>query len=623
MTLTVLLVEDDRELRTTLREALSVENYRVLTAASAADARAQLAHLAGDVDLVLLDLGLPDEDGESLLAALRRDRRTPVIVISARHSDEPKIRLLDAGADDYLVKPFSLAELLARMRVALRHRGAVVAPALTRYEHAGLRDRHSRASGDSRRQADPPDADRVQAAGAPRAQRRAGGDASPVARRRLGTRVHGAHALPAPLHGAAARPSWKTNRPTLSALLTEPGMGYRLAELPPDGTVPYVFLMRARRTLAAITVTAKPAMSTQRPPANGLPLPLPAHQESLAALSLGALGVVYGDIGTSPLYAFKESIASAQSAVIGPEAVLGVLSMIFWAVTLVVSIKYMVVVLRADNRGEGGMLALLALVLRQFPARGRVTQAAIWLGLFGAAMFYGDSAITPAISVLSAVEGLEVVSPRFKVLVLPLTLAILIGLFAVQRHGTARVGSVFGPVMVVWFGVLGVLGALQIAREPSVLAALDPVHALGFVVSHPAVTLTVLAAVFLAVTGGEALYADMGHFGRRPMQLAWFWIVMPGLLLNYFGQGSLVLARPDAVQNPFFLLAPDWLQLPLVLLATAATVIASQAVISGAYSMTSQAIKLGYIPRMSVLFTSNTTAGQIYIPLVNWLLLRS
>ena len=352
----------------------------------------------------------------------------------------------------------------------------------------------------------------------------------------------------------------------------------------------------------------------------GVPLPTPARQ-SLAALTLGALGVVYGDIGTSPLYAFKESIASAQAAGAGPEAVLGVLSMIFWAVTLVVSVKYIMVVLRANNSGEGGILALLALVLRQLPAGGRVTRVAIWLGLFGAAMFYGDSAITPAISVLSAVEGLEVISPRFKVFVLPLTLAILIGLFAVQRHGTARVGAVFGPVMILWFGVLALLGALQIAREPSVLAALDPLHAIGYIAAHPAATLVVLAAVFLAVTGGEALYADMGHFGRRPIQLAWFWIVMPGLLLNYFGQGSLVLARPESVQNPFFLLAPDWLQLPLVLLATAATVIASQAVISGAYSMTSQAIKLGYVPRMSVLFTSNTTAGQIFVPLVNWLLL--
>ncbi len=362
-------------------------------------------------------------------------------------------------------------------------------------------------------------------------------------------------------------------------------------------------------------------MSTATTTGERLPLPTPTHQESLAALTLGALGVVYGDIGTSPLYAFKESITNAQASGTGPEAVLGVLSMIFWAVTLVVSVKYIMIVLRADNRGEGGILALLALVLRQFPARGHVTTAAIWLGLFGAAMFYGDSAITPAISVLSAVEGLEVISPRFKAFVIPLTLVILIGLFVVQRHGTARVGSVFGPVMILWFGVLGVLGAAQIVREPGVLAALDPLYAIGYLVSHPQATLVVLAAVFLAVTGGEALYADMGHFGRRPIQLAWFWIVMPSLLLNYFGQGSLVLARPEGVANPFFLLAPGWLQLPLVVLATAATVIASQAVISGAYSMTSQAIKLGYVPRMSILFTSDTTAGQIYVPLVNWLLL--
>jgi KUP system potassium uptake protein len=363
-------------------------------------------------------------------------------------------------------------------------------------------------------------------------------------------------------------------------------------------------------------------MSTATTNGAGLSLPTPTHQGRLAALTLGALGIVYGDIGTSPLYAFKESIASAQAAgTSGPEAVLGVLSMIFWAVTLVVSVKYVMVVLRASNSGEGGILALLALVLRQLPARAHLTRAAIWLGLFGAAMFYGDSAITPAISVLSAVEGLEVISPASRAFVIPLTLIILIGLFIVQRHGTARVGSVFGPVMILWFAVLGVLGALQIAREPSVLAALDPVYAIGFIILHPAATLTVLAAVFLAVTGGEALYADMGHFGRRPIRLAWFWIVMPSLTLNYFGQGSLVLVRPDGVQNPFYMLAPGWLQLPLVLLATAATVIASQAVISGAYSMTSQAIKLGYVPRMAVLFTSETAAGQIYVPLVNWLLL--
>jgi KUP system potassium uptake protein len=345
------------------------------------------------------------------------------------------------------------------------------------------------------------------------------------------------------------------------------------------------------------------------------------NQKLSPALIVAALGVVYGDIGTSPLYAFKESVGGDHGAGVGQAGVLGVLSMIFWAVTLVVSIKYVLIVLHASNGGEGGILALLALVLRQLPAAGRLTGAAVALGLFGAAMFYGDSVITPAISVLSAVEGLEVVSPHFKGFVIPLTLAVLIVLFAVQRSGTARVGSIFGPIMVLWFGTLGVLGALQIARDPGVLAAIDPVYAVGFSVAHPALTLTVMASVFLALTGGEALYADMGHFGRRPIQLAWFWLVMPCLLLNYFGQGSLVLQSPDAVRNPFFLLAPQWLQLPLVLLATAATVIASQAVISGAFSITSQAIKLGYLPRMSVLFTSETAAGQIYVPFVNWMLL--
>ena len=333
------------------------------------------------------------------------------------------------------------------------------------------------------------------------------------------------------------------------------------------------------------------------------------------ALIVAALGVVYGDIGTSPLYAFKESVGGDHGAGVGQASVLGVLSMIFWAVTLVVSIKYVLIVLRANNGGEGGILALLALVLRQLPAAGRLTGTAVALGLFGAAMFYGDSVITPAISVLSAVEGLEVVSPHFKGFVIPLTLAVLIVLFAVQRSGTARVGSVFGPIMVLWFGTLGVLGALQIARDPGVLAAIDPVYAVGFFIAHPALTLTVMASVFLAVTGGEALYADMGHFGRRPIQVAWFWLVMPCLLLNYFGQGSLVLQSPEAIRNPFFLLAPQWLQLPLVLLATAATVIASQAVISGAFSITSQAIKLGYLPRMSVLVHLGDRSGPDLCPI--------
>ena len=340
-----------------------------------------------------------------------------------------------------------------------------------------------------------------------------------------------------------------------------------------------------------------------------------------AALILSTLGVVYGDIGTSPLYAFKESIGGEGGAGISQASVLGVLSMIFWAITLVVSVKYVMIVLRASNDGEGGILALLALVLRQLPAEGRYTGAAVALGLFGAAMFYGDSVITPAISVLSAVEGLEVVSPQFTSWVIPLTLTILVALFAVQRTGTARVGSVFGPIMLLWFVSIGGLGALQIARHPGVLAALSPLHAASFFVIHPAATLTVMASVFLALTGAEALYADMGHFGRRPIQVAWFWLVMPCLVLNYFGQGSLVLESPGAIRNPFFLLAPEWLQLPLVFLATAATVIASQAVISGAFSITSQAIKLGYLPRMDILYTSETAAGQIYVPAVNWLLL--
>ena len=339
------------------------------------------------------------------------------------------------------------------------------------------------------------------------------------------------------------------------------------------------------------------------------------------AILLATLGVVYGDIGTSPLYAFKESIAGEHGVGVSPEAVFGVLSMIFWAVTLVVSIKYVLVVLRADNDGEGGILALLALVLRQMPVAGRLRTTAIGAGLIGAAMFYGDSVITPAISVLSAVEGLQVVSPAFAPLVIPLTLVVLIGLFAVQKKGTARVGRVFGTIMVVWFLVLGVLGLLQIVREPGVLLALDPLYALRYSVAQPSQTFVVLGAVFLALTGGEALYADMGHFGARPIRLAWFWLVMPCLVLNYFGQGALVLADAKAASNPFFLLAPGWLQLPLVFLATAATVIASQAVISGAFSITSQAVKLGYLPRMQVEYTSDTVAGQIYVPMINSLLL--
>jgi len=340
-----------------------------------------------------------------------------------------------------------------------------------------------------------------------------------------------------------------------------------------------------------------------------------------ATTLIAALGVVYGDIGTSPLYALRESLVGDQGTGVDAAAVLGVLSMIFWSLTLVVSVKYVLVVLRADNEGEGGILALMAAVLRQMPARARHRTGVVVAGLVGAAMFYGDSVLTPAVSVLSAVEGLEVVSPHFKQYVLPLSLVILIALFFVQRRGPQRVGQVFGPVMLVWFAVIALLGVFAIARNPVVLAAVSPGYALDFFLLHPGLTFAVLASVFLAVTGGEALYADMGHFGRTPIQVAWFWLVFPALVLNYFGQGALVLADAGAARNPFFLLAPSWAQLPLVLLATMATVIASQAVISGAFSLTSQAIKLGYLPRMEILFTSTEEAGQVYVPFVNWLLL--
>lgn len=339
------------------------------------------------------------------------------------------------------------------------------------------------------------------------------------------------------------------------------------------------------------------------------------------AILLAAFGIAYGDIGTSPLYAFKESLAGEHGVGFTADAVFGVLSMIFWAVTLIVSIKYMLLVLRADNDGEGGILALLALVLRQIPAAGRFRQAAVGAGLLGAAMFFGECVVTPAISVLSAVEGLQVVSPVFTPYVIPLTLIVLVALFMVQSKGTATVGRAFGPIMLVWFVVLGGLGLWQIVGHPQVLLALDPLYALRYAAAEPGKTFFALGAVFLAITGVEALYADIGHLGARPVRTAWFWLVMPCLILNYFGQGALVLSDARAAANPFFLLAPSELQLPLVLLATAATVIASQAVISGAFSIASQAIKLGFLPRMQIDYTSETEAGQIYIPLINFLLL--
>jgi len=344
----------------------------------------------------------------------------------------------------------------------------------------------------------------------------------------------------------------------------------------------------------------------------------------LAALSLAALGVVYGDIGTSPLYAIKEVFASPHHPVpITPENVLGILSLIFWSLMVVITVKYVSFILRADNKGEGGIMALMALALRETVENSRRRRIIILLGLFGAALFYGDGAITPAISVLSAVEGLEVITPAFKPYVIPITLMVLIGLFLLQRRGTGSVGALFGPVMMVWFAVLALLGVLNIAIEPRVVSALNPLHGLDFLVAHPGLGYFSLGAVVLVVTGGEALYADMGHFGPRPIQLAWIGMVFPALVLNYFGQGALLLHDPKAIENPFYLLAPDWALYPLVVLSTMATIIASQAVISGAFSISQQAMQLGYSPRLEVQHTSDQQFGQIFLPAINGLLLVS
>jgi KUP system potassium uptake protein len=349
-----------------------------------------------------------------------------------------------------------------------------------------------------------------------------------------------------------------------------------------------------------------------------------AHAKGGPVLLIAALGVVFGDIGTSPLYAFKETLNPDHGVPLTPGAVLGLLSLGFWGLMFVVTLKYVVFVLRADHDGEGGILALQALARNA--VAGSATRPWAWpmvgvLGLVGAAMFYGDCLITPAISVLSAVEGLEVQAHGLKPFVIPITIAILVGLFWVQRKGTGVVGKVFGPVMLLWFAVLAAAGLWQVLQQPQVLAALDPRHAVGFLVTHRAQSLAVLGAVFLAFTGGEALYADMGHFGARPIRLAWLFIAMPGLVLNYFGQGALVLANPAAIDNPFFRLFPAWGVLPMVVLAAMATVIASQAVISGAFSLTTQAMRMGYLPRMRVVQTSGESIGQVYVPVVNWLLM--
>jgi KUP system potassium uptake protein len=338
---------------------------------------------------------------------------------------------------------------------------------------------------------------------------------------------------------------------------------------------------------------------------------------SLGALTLGAIGVVYGDIGTSVLYAMKEVFNSGHVD-FTHDNVYGILSIFFWTLTMIVSVKYVSLVLRADNHGEGGLVAMLALASESVKHRPRLRRSLLLLGIFGTCLFYGDGVITPAISVLSAVEGLEVVSPGFTKAVIPLTLIILFTLFWVQKRGTGGIGRFFGPITLVWFAVIALLGVYHIASHPEILWAISPHHALRFVIEQPGTTFIILGAVVLCVTGGEALYADMGHFGKTPIRLAWFAIVMPSLTLNYFGQGALLLEDPKAVANPFFLMAPEWLMLPLVILATAATVIASQALISGAFSVTKQVIQLGFLPRLQIHHTSVRDTGQIYIPFVNW-----
>ena len=355
------------------------------------------------------------------------------------------------------------------------------------------------------------------------------------------------------------------------------------------------------------------AKSADQGPPDGVP------NQKFAALVIGSIGVVYGDIGTSPLYAFREAVHAAKaSSFAGREAVFGVLSLITWTLLLIVTLKYVLILLRADNKGEGGMFALMA--LGQSVAK-RSTPVIMGLGIAGASFFYGDAVITPAISVLSAVEGLKLVSPAFGQYVIPLSVVILVGLFAVQSRGTTHIAKYFGPITVVWFLALAVGGLIHIFDNPDVFVALNPWYGARFLLNHGLVGLTVLGLVFLAVTGAEALYADLGHFGRKPIQAAWFSLVLPALLLNYFGQGALVLAHPTALENPFYLLYPEWALIPMVILATVATIIASQAVITGAFSLTRQAIQLGLLPRLGIVHTSEAMSGQIYLPRINWMLL--
>jgi len=341
----------------------------------------------------------------------------------------------------------------------------------------------------------------------------------------------------------------------------------------------------------------------------------------LAFLSLAALGIVYGDIGTSPIYALRESLHGSYGLANTEATVLGILSLIFWSLIIVISVKYLGFVMLADNRGEGGIIALTALVSPRSKVKEGGPKLLIMAGLFGAALLYGDSMITPAISVLSAIEGLELITPVFTPYVIPITVIILVGLFSLQKRGTAGIGAIFGPIVLVWFLTLGALGISKIIENPSVFAAMNPAYAVQFFAENGLKGILVLGSVFLVVTGGEALYADMGHFGTRPIRLTWFTIVLPGLLLNYFGQGAMVIADPATIEHPFFMMAPRWSLIPLVILTTFATVIASQAVISGAFSLTRQAVQLGYLPRVGINHTSKKEIGQIYIPGINWLLM--
>ena len=360
-----------------------------------------------------------------------------------------------------------------------------------------------------------------------------------------------------------------------------------------------------------------PAAMSGRASASGSARPSPeGASKNLKGLVVGSIGVVFGDIGTSPLYTLKETFGGPHAMGVEPEKVLGGVSLTFWTLMALVTLKYVSIIMRADNRGEGGSLALLALVT-ELTKNTRAAYFVTMLGIFAAALFYGDSMITPAISVLSAVEGLDVVAPQFKPYVMPISIVVLCGLFWLQQSGTDLIGRLFGPIMCVWFVVIALLGVVNIVREPTVLAAVNPLYGAELLIRHPWESFLALGAIFLAVTGGEALYADLGHFGRFPIRLAWFILVLPALMLNYYGQAALLLGNPAGVENPFYLLAPEWALAPLVLLATAATVIASQSVISGAFSVAQQAIQLGYLPRMKITHTSSSAAGQIYVPFTN------